>query len=216
MPRHRSVLTPKQKQFIVEYLIDLNATQAAIRAGYSRRSARTVGAENMTKPVIVSQIEMMQQKHMNRRALSSDYVIDGIIDTIERVKQIRPVLDKDGKQVFVETPGGELAAAYTFQPVPALKGYELLGKHLGMFGEANKPPRLPLLQDNRLQIAIQALIPRKSRAKELSKRSATDLQAIRSENADNMTPASVPQESTEPSVDNKAVTDAPDRGSVCQ
>lgn len=51
MPR-TSGLTPKQAKFVEQYLIDLNATQAAIRAGYSPKTARSVGAENLTKPAI--------------------------------------------------------------------------------------------------------------------------------------------------------------------
>jgi phage terminase small subunit len=43
-------LTAKQRRFVQEYLIDLNATQAAIRAGYSKNSARQVGTENLSKP----------------------------------------------------------------------------------------------------------------------------------------------------------------------
>ena len=43
-------LTAKQKKFVEEYLIDLNATQAAIRAGYSTESAKEIGCENLTKP----------------------------------------------------------------------------------------------------------------------------------------------------------------------
>ena len=49
-------LTPKQERFVDEYLLDLNATQAAIRAGYSKRSARAIGAENLTKPNIQQRI----------------------------------------------------------------------------------------------------------------------------------------------------------------
>lgn len=45
-------MTAKQKRFCDEYLIDLNATQAAIRAGYSKKAARQVGNENMSKPYI--------------------------------------------------------------------------------------------------------------------------------------------------------------------
>ena len=45
-------LTDKQQRFVEEYLIDLNATQAAIRAGYSPLSARQVGTENLSKPSI--------------------------------------------------------------------------------------------------------------------------------------------------------------------
>ena len=51
-PQKKDGLTPKQKLFIDEYLIDLNATQAAIRAGYNKISAKVIGHENLTKPYI--------------------------------------------------------------------------------------------------------------------------------------------------------------------
>ena len=47
-------LTPKQRRFVNEYLIDLNATQAAIRAGYSKKTAQQIGAENLSKPVMLT------------------------------------------------------------------------------------------------------------------------------------------------------------------
>src|SRR3954469_10551657 len=50
-------LTPKQRRFVTEYLIDLNATQAAIRAGYSRETAGAIGHENLQKPEIAQAIE---------------------------------------------------------------------------------------------------------------------------------------------------------------
>ena len=50
-------LTAKQSLFVQEYLIDLNATQAAIRAGYAERSAQQIGAENMLKPVVATVIQ---------------------------------------------------------------------------------------------------------------------------------------------------------------
>ena len=50
-------LTPKQARFCEEYLVDLNATQAAIRAGYSVESAGSIGSENLTKPEIRARIE---------------------------------------------------------------------------------------------------------------------------------------------------------------
>lgn len=50
-------LTPKQKMFCDEYLVDLNATKAAIRAGYSPKSARQAGTENLSKPSIRAYIE---------------------------------------------------------------------------------------------------------------------------------------------------------------
>ncbi len=55
-------LTQKQKAFIEEYLIDRNATQAAIRAGYSKKSARQVGSENLSKPYILEVINKRLEK----------------------------------------------------------------------------------------------------------------------------------------------------------
>jgi phage terminase small subunit len=58
-----STLTPKQRKFVDEYLIDLNGTQAAIRAGYSAESARSIAHENLTKPDIVRAIDEALAKH---------------------------------------------------------------------------------------------------------------------------------------------------------
>ena len=126
-------LTAKQQRFVEEYLIDLNATQAAIRAGYSERTARQAGAENLTKPVIAEAIAAAQDERSKRIAVSQDYVLSSIVDVMERCKQHEPVLDRRGEPVMVETPSGELAPAYTFQAQAVLKGAELLGRHLKMF-----------------------------------------------------------------------------------
>lgn len=55
-------LTDKQQRFVAEYLIDLNATRAAIRAGYSAKTARSVGSENLTKPDVAALIRERQAK----------------------------------------------------------------------------------------------------------------------------------------------------------
>lgn len=55
-------LNPKQAAFVREYLIDRNATQAAIRAGYSAKTARSVGSENLTKPDIRAAIDAESAK----------------------------------------------------------------------------------------------------------------------------------------------------------
>ena len=65
-------LTNKQRAFIDEYLKDWNATQAAIRAGYSKRSAYSIGVENLSKPVISEEI----QRRIAERAMSADEVLD--------------------------------------------------------------------------------------------------------------------------------------------
>lgn len=126
-------LTPKQQRFVDEYLIDLNATQAAIRAGYSEKTAKEIGAENLTKPNIQNAIQQAMSEREQRTQIGQDYVINTIVDTIERCKQARPVVDKGGEPVYIENADGEIVPAYRFDASNVLKGAELLGKHLGMF-----------------------------------------------------------------------------------
>lgn len=70
-----SKLTAKQARFVDEYLIDLNATQAAIRAGYSKRSAGQIGEENLKKPEIQKAIQDAQQKRSERTEITQDRVL---------------------------------------------------------------------------------------------------------------------------------------------
>ena len=55
-------LTPKQARFVDEYMVDLNATQAAIRAGYSKKTARVIGGENLLKPALAEAITIAKEK----------------------------------------------------------------------------------------------------------------------------------------------------------
>lgn len=68
-------LSPKQQRFVEEYLIDLNATQAAIRAGYSSRTAHSIGEENLRKPELAAAIEAAQKKRSARLEISADRVV---------------------------------------------------------------------------------------------------------------------------------------------
>jgi phage terminase small subunit len=126
-------LTPKQQRFVEEYLVDLNATQAAIRAGYSKKTARAIGAENLTKPDIAAAVAAGRAKASEKAELSVGWVLDRLRTVAERCMQSEPVVDKRGEAVLVETPTGDLAPAYTFQAPAANRSLELLGKHLGMF-----------------------------------------------------------------------------------
>lgn len=69
-------LTAKQQQFVNEYLVDLNATQAAIRAGYSVKTARSIAEENLTKPDIQKAIQEAQQRRAARTEISQDKVLN--------------------------------------------------------------------------------------------------------------------------------------------
>ncbi len=68
-------LKPKQARFVEEYLIDLNATEAAIRAGYSAKTAAVIGYENLTKPHIAAAIATARSKQSERTALTADMVV---------------------------------------------------------------------------------------------------------------------------------------------
>lgn len=128
-------LTAKQQRFVDEYLKDLNATQAAIRAGYSKKTAASIGQENLTKPEIDKALKEAMQGRSERTAITQDYVLAGIVEVIERCRQVAPVLDRAGAQIFVETPEGEMAPAFGFDAKNVLKGFELLGKHLKLFSD---------------------------------------------------------------------------------
>lgn len=68
-------LTPKQARFVEEYLIDLNATQAAIRSGYSKKTARQIGEQNLSKLDIATEISAAQQKRSARTEITQDRVL---------------------------------------------------------------------------------------------------------------------------------------------
>jgi len=104
-------MTPKQEAFIREYLIDLNATQAAERAGFSAKTAYSIGQDNLNKPEIAAAIQAAMNARAERTEITADYVLKGIKDVTERCA-------KEGEE---------------FNPPSALKGYELLGKHLKLF-----------------------------------------------------------------------------------
>lgn len=148
-------LTDKQKRFIEEYLIDLNATQAAIRAGYSEDTAKEMGYENLTKPHIQEAIQQAKNQRSERTQITQDDVLNGLLEVIAM---------STGKKVVVETDvakneSGELVgfdiAKTKFEPAAANKALELLGKHLGMFkdkvdlinsdGSLNRPMVIELI-----------------------------------------------------------------------
>jgi phage terminase small subunit len=108
-------LTPKQERFVAEYLIDLNATRAALAAGYSEKTARSTGAENLTKPDIVAAVATAQGHRTERTNITQDYVLESIFEAMERCKK-----------------------ADSFNATGVFKGAELLGKHLGMFQGDNQ------------------------------------------------------------------------------
>lgn len=118
-------LTAKQQRFCDEYLIDLNATQAAIRAGYSEKTANRIGAENMTKLVIKEHIaERMAEKEKDLIA-DQDEVLK-YLTSVMRGKSNASVLarDSEGADQVIQKPPDEKER---------LKAAELLGKRYGLY-----------------------------------------------------------------------------------
>lgn len=72
--------TAKQEAFVREYLIDLNATQAAIRAGYSAKTASEVGHENLRKPQIAAAIQAAMNARSQRTEITADYVLNRLVE----------------------------------------------------------------------------------------------------------------------------------------
>ena len=69
-------LTPKQAKFCIEYLIDLNGTQAAIRAGYSENTARQIATENLAKPDIVEELNRLRVKAAKKTGITPERVLE--------------------------------------------------------------------------------------------------------------------------------------------
>lgn len=101
-------MTPKQELFIKEYLVDLNATQAAIRCGYSEKTAYSQG-QRLLKDV---EIGKAVQKAMDERAEKVGISAAKVLENIERIATLAEAKEEYGA---------------------ALRGQELLGKHLKMF-----------------------------------------------------------------------------------
>ena len=79
-----AALTAKQQRFCDEYLIDLNATQAAIRAGYSKKTARVIGQENLTKPAIRDYIEKRMAEKEKALIADQDEVMKYLTSVMRR------------------------------------------------------------------------------------------------------------------------------------
>jgi phage terminase small subunit len=146
-------LTPKQQAFVKEYLCDLNATQAAIRAGYSVKTAKSVGAENLTKPDIDAAIQEALQKRAERTEISQDRVLEEYAKLAFHNPQ--DFYDDQGNLIEVHKLPRDVAAAITSMEVSVdaegksklqkikladKKGsLDSVARHLGMFNRKAKP-----------------------------------------------------------------------------
>ncbi len=124
----KAKLTPKQQRFVEEYLIDLNATRAAGRAGYSEKTARQIGSENLSKPAIQEAIARAKRDRSEATKIDAEYVLQGAVELFERCMQhVRPAKNpKTGKPLFDDDGN----ALYVFNSGGAARALELVGKHV--------------------------------------------------------------------------------------
>ncbi|RZN87724.1 terminase small subunit [Acinetobacter johnsonii] len=139
-------LTDKQQRFVDEYLIDLNATQAAIRAGYSEKTAAAIGAENLIKPNIQNAIQEAQAKRQEQTQIDAAYVLRrlveidqmDVLDIMDDQMKIRPVNEwpKVWRQYVVNLENLELSDGEgCFKKIKwpdKVKNLELLGRHVSV------------------------------------------------------------------------------------
>lgn len=153
-------MTKKQQRFVEEYLIDLNATQAAIRAGYKPDNAQQMGSENLSKPVISAAIAKAMAERSKRTGINQDRVLH----ELARIgfAKITDIIDPDTAKILPDASEDDLACIQSIKIKPGEFGTERevklydkksalvdLGKHLGLFKD-----RLELEADMDLNITV--------------------------------------------------------------
>lgn len=143
-------LTEKQQRFVEEYLIDLNATQAAIRAGYSAKTADQQGSRLLANVKVQQAISVAMAERSKRTGINQDRVVL----ELARIAfvNIEDVVDTDTGEILSNASRDDLACIESIKfkqsdnqyggsierevkISPKLKALELLGKHLGMWND---------------------------------------------------------------------------------
>lgn len=141
-------MTPRQQRFVEEYLLDLNAHQAALRAGYSPRSARQIAAQLLRKPEIAEAIGQAMAARAERMRVSADRVIqelarvafadigrfleaDGVT-----LKKLDRIAADDRAAVQEVATAGKTGAVLRLRLHDKLRALDGLARHLGLYGKA--------------------------------------------------------------------------------
>lgn len=132
-------MTPKQEQFVREYVIDFNGTQAAIRAGYSEKSAKVEASRLLTNADVSCAIAELVEEKKQRCKVDADYVVQNLTEILERSKsgQIKMRFDPVEREM-VAVRDDEGRPVWEFDSMGANKAAELIGKSIGMFTDRIK------------------------------------------------------------------------------
>lgn len=154
-------MTPKQKAFIEEYLVDLNATQAAIRAGYAKKTADVTGPRLLGNVRVAAAIAKRQQERSERVQITQDAVLselmklgfsnmmdymtvkqDGTayVDLSKLTREQAAAIQEITVDEYIEGRGDDahLVKKVKVKLADKKSSLELLGKHLGMFADRLK------------------------------------------------------------------------------
>ncbi len=136
-------LTPKQRMFVKEYLVDLNATQAAIRAGYSANRASEIGYQLLQKTTVQEAIQESMKKREKRIEVTQEMIIEQLAKI--GFADIKKFVKVKGNQVFIEdfdkvdgtilSEVSETQNGIKIKLNDKMKALELLGRHFGMFND---------------------------------------------------------------------------------
>lgn len=141
-------MNERQKMFVAEYLVDFNATQSAIRAGYSENSARAIGSALLTHADVSRALREAVKERIDRLGINADDILLRALKVYERAMQAEAVMKWDPESgEFVES--GE----YVFDSKGATKALELIGKLLGAFmkekpGDGEQRPFIIQINNN--------------------------------------------------------------------
>ena len=175
-------LRPKQQRFVEEYLVDLNATQAALRAGYSPKSAGRIGREQVVNPPVAAAIQEAQAARSQRTAITADRVLlelaavafsdlrqlatwgpEGVVltasDTLSApaARAVQEVLSTTKTRTCVTTEGQTTETVEVQTRLKLhnkLQALEALGKHLDLF----RAPTEDELADQAFTEALLAVV----------------------------------------------------------
>jgi len=164
-------LTPKQERFVAEYLIDLNATQAAIRAGYSPRTAQEQGSRLLSNVMVASELSRRRSKTAQKLEITAEKVLEELaLLAFYDPADIALATDEEGREIEIKSPrdiaklpkhickaivgwGWDRAGNFTLKFAPKQSTLNLLGQHFNLFAsngdEALKEGLAALLQESR-------------------------------------------------------------------
>lgn len=138
-------LTAKQEMFCKEYLVDLNATQAAIRAGYSEKTAYAIGHENLSKPDIQENLSKLVKTRMDKFEINADKVLNeisniafsdltdivGLSNGVISVKDFNELTKE--QRACISSAEQDKDGMIKIKLYDKLSALEKLGKHLKLF-----------------------------------------------------------------------------------